>query len=159
MTNRPLPADDLATSACCRLGPAGTAFACTTTVSPLPPPCLLPTTPSLSPPCLLSASSLSLYCLVLPVVDGNGVYALWTWSGIDRAEVISFLQPLPKWSSFVNWSSLTLFFSSSYFDFQNTLTVIADHFLAYKAAESFLRILKWKEDMVITFGHKQAVLA
>ena len=149
MTNRPLPAADLATSACCRLGPAGTAFACTTTVSPLPPPCLLPTTPSLSPPCLLpvsslpppcllTASSLSLYCLVLPVVDGNGVYALWTWSGIDRAEVISFLQPLPKWTSFVNWSSLTLVVFS-YFDFQNTLTVTADHFLAYKAAESFLR--------------------
>ena len=48
------------------------------------------------------------YCLVLPVVDGNGVYALWTWSGIDRAEVISFLQPLQKWTSFVNWSSFTL---------------------------------------------------
>ena len=90
----------------------------------------------------LTASSLSLYCLVLPVVDGNGVYALWTWSGIDRAEVISFLQPLPKWTSFVNWSSLTLVVFS-YFDFQNTLTVTADHFLAYKAAESFLRTTFW----------------
>ena len=97
---------------------------------------------SLPPPCLLTASSLSLYCLVLPVVDGNGVYALWTWSGIDRAEVISFLQPLPKWTSFVNWSSLTLVVFS-YFDFQNTLTVTADHFLAYKAAESFLRTTFW----------------
>ena len=44
----------------------------------------------------------------------------------------------PKWTSFVNWSSLTLVVFS-YFDFQNTLTVTADHFLAYKAAESFLR--------------------
>ena len=97
---------------------------------------------SLPPPCLLTASSHSLYCLVLPVVDGNGVYALWTWSGIDRAEVISFLQPLPKWTSFVNWSSLTLVVFS-YFDFQNTLTVTADHFLAHKAAESFLRTTFW----------------
>ena len=136
MTNRPLPAADLATSACCRLGPAGTAFACT--ASSMPSPFYPLPVSSLPPPCLLTASSLSLYCLVLPVVDGNGVYALWTWSGIDRAEVISFLQPLPKWTSFVNWSSLTLVVFS-YFDFQNTLTVTADHFLAYKAAESFLR--------------------
>ena len=56
-----------------------------------------------------TAPSLSLYCLV----DGDD--ALRTWSGIDRAEVISFPQSLPNWTSLVNWPSSTLVFSERVF--------------------------------------------